>query len=71
VFRNVLLIFVQNTKTQLDDIIVAAVRRPLFLSVLFVGVQSAALLLGPTDWVATSRSTRSSSASRSSCGPAP
>jgi len=53
VFRNVLLIFVQNTKTQLDDIIVAAVRRPLFLSVLFVGVQEAALLLGPKDWVAT------------------
>ena len=52
VFRNVLLVFTQNTKTQLDDIIVAAVRRPLFLSVLFIGVQEAALLLGPKDWLA-------------------
>ncbi len=50
-FRNVLSIFVQNTKTQLDDIIVAAVRRPLFLSVLFLGVQDAALLLGPREWI--------------------
>ncbi len=52
VFRNVLLIFVQNTKTTLDDIIVAAVRRPLFLSVLFVGIQEAALLLDPKAWLA-------------------
>jgi MscS family membrane protein len=51
IFRSVLLIFVQKTKTQLDDIIVAAIRRPLFLSVVFVGVQSAALLLHPTAWI--------------------
>jgi MscS family membrane protein len=50
-FRSVLLIFVQNTKTQLDDVIVAAVRRPLFLSVLFFGVSTAASLLDPTAWL--------------------
>jgi len=49
-FRSVLTIFVQNTKTELDDIIVAAVRRPLFVSVLFFGVASAAGLLHPTAW---------------------
>lgn len=50
-FRSVLLIFVQNTKTQLDDVIVAAVRRPLFLSVLFFGVSTAASLLDPEGWL--------------------
>jgi MscS family membrane protein len=49
-FRSVLTIFVQNTETDLDDIIVAAVRRPLFISVLFFGVSSAADLLHPTAW---------------------
>jgi hypothetical protein len=69
-FRSVLLIFVQKTKTQLDDIIVAAIRRPLFLSVLFVGVQSAALLLGPTAWIVYFVHSLLVSW-RSSCGPAP
>jgi len=46
-FRSVLVIFVQNTKTQLDDIIVANLRRPLFLSVLFLGSSWAASLLEP------------------------
>jgi len=50
-FRGVLLIFVQNTKTHLDDIIVANVRRPLFLSVLFLGFSLAASLLDPRAWV--------------------
>src|SRR5262245_1507845 len=50
-FRSILLIFVQNTKTQLDDVIVAAVRRPLFLSVLFLGVSTAAALLDPKMWL--------------------
>ncbi len=50
-FRGVLLIFVQNTKTQLDDIVVANMRRPLFLSVLFLGVSMAASLLDPRAWV--------------------
>ena len=49
-FRSVLMIFVQRTKTDLDDIIVAAVRRPLFLSVLCFGVATAAELLHPTAW---------------------
>ncbi|HEY0137956.1 MAG TPA: mechanosensitive ion channel domain-containing protein, partial [Nannocystis sp.] len=53
VFRGVLLIFVQNTKTHLDDIIVANVRRPLFLSVLFLGLSLSASLLHPEAWVAT------------------
>jgi small-conductance mechanosensitive channel len=52
-FRSVLLIFVQNTRTHLDDIIVANVRRPLFLSVLFLGVSLATSLLRPEAWVAT------------------
>jgi MscS family membrane protein len=46
-FRSVLTIFAQNTKTQLDDIIVAAVRRPLFLSVIFLGISTATSLLEP------------------------
>jgi len=50
-FRGVLLIFVQNTKTHLDDIIVANVRRPLFLSVLFLGFSLAASLLHPFAWL--------------------
>ena len=50
-FRSVLVIFVQNTKTQLDDIIVANVRRPLFLSVLFLGSSWAASLLEPRAWL--------------------
>jgi len=50
-FRGALLIFVQNTKTHLDDIVVANVRRPLFLSVLFLGVSIAASLLHPQAWV--------------------
>ena len=50
-FRGVLLIFVQNTKTRLDDIVVANVRRPLFLSVLFLGFSLAASLLHPLAWV--------------------
>ena len=50
-FRGALLIFVQNTKTKLDDIIVANVRRPLFLSVLFLGVSWAASLLEPRAWL--------------------
>lgn len=48
-FRSVLVIFVQNTKTQLDDIIVANLRRPLFLGVLFLGTSWAASLLEPRD----------------------
>ena len=52
VFRGVLLIFVQNTKTRLDDIIVVNVRRPLFLSVLFFGLSVAVSLLRPDAWVA-------------------
>jgi MscS family membrane protein len=50
-FRSVLVIFVQNTKTQLDDIIVANLRRPLFLSVLFLGTSWAASLLEPRAWL--------------------
>lgn len=50
-FRGVLLIFVQNTKTHLDDVIVANVRRPLFLSVLFLGFSWAASLLEPRAWL--------------------
>ncbi|MBA3546594.1 MAG: mechanosensitive ion channel family protein [Nannocystis sp.] len=50
-FRSVLVIFVQNTKTELDDIIVANVRRPLFLSVLFLGSSWAASLLEPRAWL--------------------
>lgn len=50
-FRGVLLIFVQNTKTHLDDIVVANVRKPLFLSVLFLGVSMAASLLHPQAWL--------------------
>jgi MscS family membrane protein len=50
-FRSVLTIFVQNTKTDLDDIIVAAVRRPVFLSVVFFGVSTSAGLLHPTAWL--------------------
>lgn len=46
-FRSVLVIFVQKTKTQLDDIVVAILRRPLFLSVLFLGTSRAASLLEP------------------------
>jgi len=46
-FRSVLVIFVQKTKTQLDDVIVAILRRPLFLSVLFLGTSRAASLLEP------------------------
>lgn len=53
VFRGVLLIFVQKTKTHLDDIIVANVRRPLFLSVVFLGLSLATSLLRPDPWVAT------------------
>ncbi|MBL9102966.1 MAG: mechanosensitive ion channel family protein [Myxococcales bacterium] len=50
-FRSVLTIFVQNTKTELDDIVVAAVRRPLFVSVLFFGVASAVDVLHPSTWL--------------------
>jgi MscS family membrane protein len=48
-FRSVLVIFVQKTKTRLDDIVVANLRRPLFLSVLFLGTSWAASLLEPRD----------------------
>ena len=50
-FRGVLQVFVQNTKTHLDDIIVANLRRPLFLSVLFLGTSWAASLLEPRAWL--------------------
>lgn len=49
-FRGVLQIFVQNTKTHLDDIIVANLRRPIFLSVIFVGLGIAVALLEPHTW---------------------
>jgi len=50
-FRGVLQIFVQNTKTHLDDIIVANLRRPIFLSVLFSGLDIAVDLLEPGTWL--------------------
>ena len=50
-FRGVLQIFVQNTKTHLDDIIVANLRRPIFLSVLFFGIDVSVDLLGPGSWL--------------------
>ncbi len=50
-FRGVLQIFVQNTKTHLDDVIVANLRRPIFLSVIFVGLDIAVDLLEPHTWL--------------------
>ncbi|MBK7825166.1 MAG: mechanosensitive ion channel [Nannocystis sp.] len=50
-FRGVLQIFVQNTKTHLDDVIVANLRRPIFLSVVFTGLDIAVDLLGPGSWL--------------------
>lgn len=50
VFRRVLTRLVQSTKTELDDVVVGAVRRPLFLSVLFFGVSTAVKLLESENW---------------------
>lgn len=48
IFRSVLFLLVKKTRTDLDDLIVAALRRPIFLTVLLVGFAWALDILRPS-----------------------
>jgi small-conductance mechanosensitive channel len=49
VFRKTVVLLASRTKTQLDDEIVAALRKPVFLTVVFVGLGFAAATIDATD----------------------
>ncbi len=52
-FRRVFLKLVKNTATQIDDIIVTHLRRPIFLTVVLIGISWTARILEPRAWMVT------------------